>query len=103
MRLIDVDKLLEGEHFILKCKSEFGITEVDVFRREVIENAPTVPNEYMRGYEAAEREHKRPQGKWIYGNLDYSTCSNCMYSNHYGDFPFCPNCGADMRKEKNDK
>lgn len=42
MRLIDADKLLEGEHFILKCKSEFGITEMDVFRREVIDNAPTV-------------------------------------------------------------
>lgn len=40
MRLIDVDKLLEGEHFILKCKSEFGITKMNVFRREVIENAP---------------------------------------------------------------
>jgi hypothetical protein len=106
MRLINADKLLEGEHFILKCKSEFGITEMDVFRREVIENAPTVENnEYNRGFMHAmimvgKEAEERPQGKWIYGNLDYSTCSNCMYSNHYGDFPFCPNCGADMRKEK---
>ena len=46
---------------------------------------------------AIEALEDRPQGKWIYGNLDYSTCSNCTYHNHYGDLPFCPNCGADMR------
>ena len=39
----------------------------------------------------------RPQGEWVYGNLDHSTCSNCNYANHYGNLSFCPNCGADMR------
>ncbi len=70
-----------------------------------IDNAPTVDdNEYNRGFMHAmimvgKEAEERPQGEWIYGHLDYSTCSNCNYANHYGDFPFCPNCGADMRKE----
>ena len=74
-----------------------------------IKNALTVENnEYNRGFMHAmimvgKEAEERPQGEWIYGNLDYSTCSNCNYANHYGDFPFCPNCGADMRMEKNDK
>ena len=50
---------------------------------DLIDNAPTVHNEYMRGYEAAEREYKRPIGKWIpvsdglpeFGD-EVLTCSN---------------------------
>lgn len=60
MRPIDADKLLEGEHFILKCKSEFGITEMDVFRREVIDNAPTVeyPEQIIINCDTEEEKQK---------------------------------------------
>ena len=27
-------------------------------------------------------------------------CSNCKQSNSWGEVPFCPWCGADMRGEK---
>lgn len=47
-------------------------------------------------------KNQRPQGKWLYGSLDYSTCSNCNQHNHYGDLPFCPYCSADMRGGKNE-
>lgn len=45
--LIDRDALLKGEHFIIKGDVivgdvDFGIREMDVYRREVIENAHTV-------------------------------------------------------------
>lgn len=52
-----------------------------------------------------EFEKKRPQGEWIkwnfktfgaMGDWEYK-CSNCekVYG---GEYNFCPNCGADMRK-----
>ena len=75
--------------------------------KEVIDNAPTVPNEYMRGYEAAEREYKRPQGEWIEkverrgcfagDKTVYSyTCPFCGVK-EFKKYPFC-HCGADLRK-----
>jgi len=37
-------------------------------------------------------------GKWMLGvSLWY--CSECGSSYSYGDYAFCPNCGADMRGE----
>lgn len=69
----------------------------------LIDNAKTVCHDnYAMGYQDGVRTvlSERPTGKWIYGNLDHSTCSNCNYANHYGDLPFCPNCGADMRGDK---
>ena len=65
-----------------------------------IDNALTVPNEYMRGYEAAEREYKRPQGKWIVksnGTTNYYACNKCENAGDIQD-KFCRECGADMRK-----
>ena len=46
----------------------------------------------------------RLQGEWIehYDNSDgftWLTCSRCMYKAYEEDYNFCPNCGADMRKE----
>ena len=65
MRSIDADaleKLFEEE-----CAGECPIC---CYSNEgcpcgLIKTAPTVPNEYMRGYEAAEREYKRPTGEWV--------------------------------------
>lgn len=53
---------------------------------------------------------ERPQGEWIkwnfktfgaMGDWEYK-CSNCekVYG---GEYNFCPNCGADMRKEGEEK
>ena len=39
------------------------------------------------------------QGEWILtGGLDYK-CSNCGMVPIFRQYNFCPNCGADMRKE----
>lgn len=69
---------------------------------KLIDNFPTVRNEYMRGYEAAEREYKRPKGKWIIADkvLDYyHECPFCHWRNEVTtkSFKYCPICGADMR------
>ena len=56
-------------------------------------------------------EEIRPHGEWIEKHCDYGVyyrCSNChkMPPNYECDYKegaiktnFCPNCGADMRKE----
>lgn len=52
----------------------------------------------------------RPKGEWGYTGVEDEdwgatwhkwTCSNCGYSTGQNPFGanFCPNCGADMRKE----
>lgn len=54
-------------------------------------------------------EDDRPHGEWIIrrdirGAHIYSVCSNCNVPYLDTDFPnFCPNCGADMRKEGDEK
>lgn len=43
----------------------------------------------------------RPTGEWVdYGDCE-DICSICGYSKvHEPNYPFCPNCGADMRGDK---
>lgn len=65
---------------------------------------------FEAGYDAAKKDHKRPEGKWKtvegYDGDEYYECSNCgepwfLESGTPKDnnMNFCPNCGADMRKE----
>lgn len=71
----------------------------------IIDKTPAVPNEYMRGYEAAEREYKRPQGEWIQvvnkiSECETEThweCSECHNPDYrLGEAEFCSFCGAKM-------
>ena len=68
MKLIDADalkeKLDELEPYIDCDENSTAWIESDEVYN-AIDNATPVPNEYMRGYEAAEREYKKPQGGWI--------------------------------------
>ena len=122
MRLIDADELMEkaNEHYRLALKRTEEAPFNDRYREQTIErekflgfigNAPTVPNEYMRGYEAAKREYKRPQGEWIELETDppdffghrFFSCSKCgreidvmTPEETLSDYPYC-HCGADMR------
>lgn len=101
MRLIDADALIER---INEEKKEFvniwykaGICIVE----EYINDAPTVE-------EISKVTSERTRGKWILPNdcvaryLDEWSCSNCnhLISHRHN---FCPNCGADMRGDANDK
>lgn len=51
---------------------------------------------------------ERKRGEWILtedDNYEYCTCSECGYQNgenwmNGSDIPFCAECGADMRGEK---
>ena len=75
----------------------------------LIDEAPTLPNEYMRGFEAAKREYKRPHGKWIsnceayYDGLNCSVCGEMLpHSDEYEyTTKYCPHCGAKMEVNNN--
>ena len=64
--------------------------------------------QYQKGYADAKKDYERPRGEWK--ETKYETaigltyrqtqCSNCGYVYEPPMWwNFCPNCGADMRKE----
>lgn len=98
-RLIDADALSKK-----LCETTIFIKDGEVFQR-MINDAPTI-------------QADRPHGEWIWDNnaVDWNlgawVCSNCHARNdniphseriiplRWSGSKFCPNCGADMRKEK---
>ena len=85
----------------------------------IIDNAPTVEPEkakeseiikaYTKGFDTGVEtvKNERPQGEWIkhiselYPNESTEECPFCHEEQTIcgNDDNFCPNCGADMRKE----
>jgi hypothetical protein len=109
MKLIDADELKTEINKIIDEEIEIDEKWSNGLKYsfKIIDNTPTVPlSDFKEGYKQAIIDGKtnfsRPHGKWIYECLDYSKCSNCNYANHYGDLPFCPNCGASMEEAEND-
>ena len=47
---------------------------------------------------------ERPKGEWVEKPHVYGVayCSLCDYELHTNDTNFCPNCGADMRGDKDE-
>lgn len=55
---------------------------------------------YSKGYRKVERGEWRPITGYLYG-WRCSVCNHAVYSAVNGyKCPFCPQCGADMRREK---
>lgn len=127
MRTIDADALStfvgDLRSALHKEQSKFkGMTDIEFNTRDymllnfqyAIDNAPTVdttcPNcdsGYAQGYSDGylKGKEERPQGEWIegyHGHFETLDCSLCGYvrDNRYATSNFCPNCGADMRGEK---
>ena len=122
MRLIDADalkKVLESHIDIRETYRDISPNDIKIRIDEInnclrlIDNAPTVdttcPNcdsGYAQGYSDGylKGKEERTHGKWIehYDTEDgftWLTCSRCMFKAYEEDYNFCPNCGADMRKE----
>ena len=75
-----------------------GVFELGKF---IIDNAPKVELERVKNElnnELNELKPEKPQGEWKISILSYK-CSVCEGLSIY-NFNFCPNCGADMRGEK---
>lgn len=98
MRLIDADE------FKKQLENADEYTELaEVI--EMLDNAPTVIwcSETPEGLPLMDMR-ERPQGEWVMitepDGFIHSKCSVCNQFNDWGDVPFCPWCGADMRGEK---
>lgn len=88
MRLIDADKLIK-EGWILARHGEsnrlLGVKSIaDV---PTVDAVPVVHGEWI----------EKP---YLYGITRYCSVCNQNYGMPHGIFNFCPNCGADMRKGK---
>ena len=87
MRAIDADRLLEERRihtYYHLPNGDIAIPLID------IKNAPTI--------------EERKKGKWIKREIGWK-CSNCtLCTNDRGadSFNFCPNCGADMRGDRDE-
>lgn len=98
MRAIDADSLNQykfGEGLMASAYADGWDDAIDA----IMKDAPTI--------------EERPKGKWINRlymyperNIEMYACTECQYEYSYdaetgiSDANFCPNCGADMRKEK---
>ena len=104
MRLIDADALKE---VFAKHEDRKGYLIGDW--EDLIDDAPTIEPAFREvvAYECGQKSVERPTGHWVngYKSFNCSVCGKIAYSwNHFGEYiqvksNFCPNCGADMRKE----
>ena len=99
MRLIDADKLKE-KSFITGMSNGVEIEEIAVVPVGAIDKAPTVETECYKCSQI-------PKGKWIEYNTvcRHYKCDQCDadYNNFMLKPNFCPNCGAKMDMEGEDK
>ncbi len=116
MRLIDADTLKKS----IKSYADDQYAENEYLGEcaimDIIDNAKTIPIlDFKEGYKQAIIDGKtnfsRPQGEWMFlkaneEQTDGYECSVCKATYHtrvpyFSEFNFCPNCGADMRGNKN--
>ena len=105
MQLIDVEelkKVLEFEPLDIKTDGSIDRKAVIDFLSEIANLDPKVKGSLvMYVMSLPDIQPERKTGKWLI-NSDgyYPYCSECRKEPKSGDMTdFCPNCGADMRKE----
>ena len=91
----------EGEYI----KKEDALAELDKwewqelylpihFKENILDVLPTY------SFPDREKGEDRFKSHWItYRNSDRCECANCGHQIHF-EYPYCPNCGADMRGDK---
>ena len=82
------------------------------------EQYPCKPDIFKKTYEEISEPSVEPKkGKWIYGEDEYGMdgykCDKCgffvpwdythTFINYINDYHYCPNCGADMRGERDEQ
>lgn len=109
-----MNDIISRQAAINECKLEFlnpnvereteELTLIDQSFAKGWNNANSIWIKELKNLPSAEPEQKK--GKWLgtdYPSYDSFECDQCGYV--YEDMPswmpnFCPNCGADMRKEE---
>lgn len=112
MRLIDADELKKKfkDSSYWTYTHEYGDAIPIGWIMSGIDNAPTVEpytkddmtREYLKGYNACKDMNERPQGEWI-DHEKHIECNQChvwFLKDYLIRKSFCPNCGADMKGER---
>jgi ribosomal protein L32 len=107
--MMDIDEAIKhAEEVADECTVYFQTSEEELIRipSECAEEHRQIA-EWLKELKAL-REKRRPHGEWVKDfNMDKTTvCSKCGEEAWYKEYcgwvtksNFCPNCGADMRKE----
>ena len=108
IRLIDANALKENLLKNLRCDTCYKVQLINL-----IDNAPTLNLEktsFMKGYnygcDDGKRFYERPHGEWLIDghHIRCNRCNEyiCNTDREGNKIPdnFCPNCGADMKKEE---
>ena len=86
-----------------------NVYEFGVALKGIIDNAPTVEYTFEEAFQKTVCEQRlycpaRPQGEWNKIGKDTFNCNKCGHTfiiiQGENSMHFCPNCGADMRGEK---
>ena len=101
MRLIDSDALIAKFKDDLENLQEFAFQLATIGAINTVKHQPTVDAVPVR------------HGKWIYGNDFHwytASCNKCGYQRKtdikaegWNQWKYCPNCGADMRGEQDER
>lgn len=82
-------------------KYEFEEVEALTVAIEALQTPPiTQRSMYQAGYRQAQED--RPKGEWKKATESIWKCSLCN-AIMFTDSNYCPNCGADMRKDETDE
>lgn len=116
MRLIDADALKEQIKTELANVPQpdtdadyyIGVKQGLKFADAIIDNAPTVTEDYSTGYQDGLEDGLddiRPQGGWIERTEGFFTVYTCNKCNGLGGINdnFCPKCGAKMKGDITDE
>jgi len=93
-RYIDAEALDKRVYEEIPLKYFNGSLKTMSFVRELIEEAPTISPDEVRGV-----------GEWLndVGEFGFPEipCSVCGYKSGHNGFKYCPNCGARMKGDTN--
>lgn len=93
------------EKLIMQAVYETG---VKIDKEELIKALAYDRHQYEQGYEDAKKKYKAPEGQWIIIDGD-KICPFCKTGTmgranaSVPFFHFCPYCGADLRKHKEEE
>ena len=80
------------------------IIDIPDYNLNPIQNGSIACSVILRAVKNGKPYEERPHGEWKYNPYGYFVTYKCTNCGDFGmeTWHFCPNCGADMRKEGND-
>ena len=108
--LTDGESNMKNDLISRQALCEYALNQKDksVTPNDIMRFPSAQPKSYREGYKAGfkDAQSERKRGKWVPYRCDMYKCSECGYiyteltDRHRCGANYCPNCGADMRKDE---